>query len=135
MSADPSYTPPDVATELESACRTAVGDQLRSIVYFDEEGHEQLYRREDLKGDDPETVAGFVENERMGFRSQAVYNRSELGDYRFTVRSFDHGYLTRVIEAGHGAFVTTDELQMDTFDELASAVRGVLAGHDSPSEN
>lgn len=132
---EPSYTPPDVATELESACRTAVGDRIRSIVYFDEEGHEQLYLRDDLEADSEETVVGFVENERMGFRSQAVYDKSELGDYRFTVRSFDQGYLTRVIDGPHGAFVTTDELQMDHFDELASAVRGVLAGHDSPSED
>jgi len=126
-----SYTPPDVATELESACRTAVGDRLRSIVYFDEDDQDQLYLREDLEADD-DVVVGFAENERMGFRSQAVYGHSELGDYRFTVRSFDQGYLTRVIQGDHGAFVTTDELQMDAFDELASAVRGVLAGHDSP---
>ena len=132
MSSEPSYTPPDVATELESACRTAVGDQLRSIVYFDEDDHEQLYLREDLEADDEEILVGFVENERLGFRSQAVYGKSDLGDYQFTMRAFDHGYLTRVIEGDHGAFVTTDELQMDHFDELASAVRGVLAGHDSP---
>jgi hypothetical protein len=132
---EPTYTPPDVATELKSACRTAVGDQLRSIIYFDENDHEQLYLREDLAPDDEETVGGFVENERLGFRSQAVYNESALGEYQFTMRAFDHGYLTRVIEGDHGAFVTTDELQMDHFDELAAAVRGVLAGHDSPSED
>jgi hypothetical protein len=130
---EPSYTPPDVATELKSACRTAVGDGLRSIVYFDEDDHEQLYLREDLEPD--ADLVGFAENERLGFRSQEVYGESELGDYQYTMRAFERGYLTRVIGGDHGAFVTTDELQMDHFDELASAVRGVLAGHDSPSEN
>jgi len=132
---EPNYAPRDVATELKSACRTAVGDQLRSIIYFDEDGYEHLYLREDLEPDEEETVSGFVENERLGFRSQAVYDESALGEYQFTMRAFERGYLTRVIEGDHGAFVTTDELQMDHFDELASAVRGVLAGHDSPGED
>jgi hypothetical protein len=127
MSDQPTVAPADLADELVSACRTAVGDQLRSVAYFDATGEEQLYLRGDLESD--ADLVGFADNERLGFRSQSIYDQSELGDYRYTMRAFERGYLTRVIEGDRGAFVTTDELPMDHFDELASAVRGVLAAH------
>ena len=117
----------ELAGELVSVCRTTVGDELRSLTYFDTSGEEQLYLRDDLTSD--ADLVGFADNERLGFRSQSVYDGSELGDYRFTMRVFDRGYLTRVIADGHGAFVTTDGMPMDRFKELASAVRSVLEEH------
>lgn len=122
-------TPPDdpsesLATELVSACRTAVGEELRSVTYFTEETTEQLYLRGDLEAD--ADLVGFADNERLGFRSQSLYRGSELGTYRYTIRAFDHGYLTRVIVDDQGAFVTTDPMAIDRFDELAAAVRGVF---------
>jgi hypothetical protein len=125
MSDQPTVAPADLAEELVSACRTAVGDQLRSVAYFDPTSEEQIYLRSDLEPD--ADIVGFADNERLGFRSQTIYDQSELGDYQYTMRAFDRGYLTRVIVGDRGAFVTTDELPMDHFDELASAVRGVLA--------
>ena len=116
-----------VASELVSACRTAVGEELRSITYFTEDQAEQLYLRDDLEAD--ADLVGFADNERLGFRSQSTYNKSELGDYQFTIRAFDHGYLTRVIRGDHGAFVTTDPMAIDRFEELATTVRSVLEGH------
>lgn len=129
MSSEPSYAPAALASELVSACRTTVGDQLRSVAYFDASGEEQIYLRGDLEPD--ADIVGFADQERQGFRSQTVYGGSELGEYQYTMRAFDRGYLTRVIEDGHGAFVTTDELPIDHFDELASAARSVLAAHAS----
>lgn len=113
--------------ELVRASRTAVGDRLRSITYFDASEEAQLYLRDDLEAD--ADLVGFADSERRGFRSQSVYSRSELGEYRFTIRVFERGYLTRVIADGHGVFVTTDEMARDRFEELASAVRGVLQEH------
>jgi hypothetical protein len=113
--------------EIVRACRTTVGDQLRSVTYFDTTGEEQLYLRNDLSSD--ADIVGFADNERLGFRSQSVYQGSELGEYQFTIRVFDRGYLTRVIVGNHGTFVTTDELSMERFEELASAVRAVLKDH------
>lgn len=122
---DDSTADADVEEQLVSACRTAIGDELRSITYFTEDEEEQIYLRQGLEaGAD---VVGFTDNERLGFRTQAVYQNTELGEYRFTIRVFEHGYLTRVIVGHHGAFVTTDEMDMDLFKELASAVRTVLA--------
>jgi hypothetical protein len=114
----------DLADQLVSACRTTVGDELRSVTYFTEDEQEQLYLRGDLEPD--ADLVGFADNERLGFRSQTLYDETELGEYQFTMRSFDHGYLTRVIEGDRGAFVTTDEMEMDRFQELATAMRSVL---------
>lgn len=117
-----------LAEELVSAARTAVGEELRSITFFTPDRAEQLYLRSDLEAD--ADLVGFADNERLGFRSQSVYSGSELGGYQYTIRVFEHGYLTRVIVGGHGAFVTTDPMSIDRFDELASAVASVLADHD-----
>jgi len=115
----------DLAEQLTSSCRTSVGDELRSVTYFTDEAEEQLYLRDDLEpGAD---IVGFADNERLGFRTQAVYHDTELGEYLFNIRTFERGYLTRVIVGDHGAFVTTDEMEMDLFRELATAVRSVLA--------
>lgn len=119
--------PDELTDELVRASRTTVGDQLRSLTYFDASTEEQLYLRDDLSSD--VDLVGFADNERLGFRSQSVYAGSELGDYRFTIRVFDRGYLTRVIAADQGAFVTTDEMPLDRFEELASAIRAVLEEH------
>lgn len=115
--------------ELVRSCRTTVGDGLRSVTYFDASQEQQLYLRDDLESD--ADLVGFADNERLGFRSQSVYRGSELGDYQFTIRVFERGYLTRVIADDHGAFVTTDSLPMNRFEELASAVKSVLEEYES----
>lgn len=104
-------------------CRTTVGDELRSVTYFTASEVEKVYLREDLSWEDD---VGFVENERDGFRSQLVYDGSELGAYRATIRMFERGYLTRVIVDDHGAFVTTDRMSIERFEELVTALREVL---------
>lgn len=112
------------AEELVSAARTAIGDELRSAVYFTADECEQVYLREGLERE--ADVERFVDNERLGFSSQQTYGHTELGDYQFTIRAFDHGYLTRVVAGDHGVFVTTDGMSIDRFEEVATALRGVL---------
>ncbi|WP_227134392.1 DUF7522 family protein [Halorubellus salinus] len=111
-------------TELVRTTRTVVGDGVRSVTYFTPDYVEQLYLRDDLEPD--ADVAGFADTERLGFRSQTDYDDSELGEYTFTIRVFDHGYLTRVIHDDHGVFVTTDPLTRDHFEELAAALHEEL---------
>lgn len=120
--------PDDVEELLVRTCRTAVGDELRSVTYFTPDEVEKLYLREDLHRD--ADLVGFVENERHGFRSQSVYGESELGDYRSTIRMFEEGYLTRVIVGDHGVFVTTDPMEIDRFEELTAALVETLDGLD-----
>lgn len=109
---------------LRSAARTTTGDELRSLTYFTEEVVEELYLRDDL--DQTADLVGFAENERLGFRSRFVYRGTQLGRYRFTIRVFDRGYLTRVIVGDHGVWATTDSMQIDRFEELADALISVL---------
>ena len=117
----------ELADELVSVCRTTIGDELRSITYFTPDRHDHVYLREDLgRGEDKQT---FVETERMGFTSQRTYAWSELGDYDYTIRVFENGYLVRVISGEQGVYVTTDALTMNGFDELAEAVGEVLRAH------
>ncbi|WP_458210077.1 DUF7522 family protein [Haladaptatus sp. NG-SE-30] len=115
----------ELADQFVSACRTVIGDELRSITYFTANEYEQVYLRSDLERD--ADIDRFVANERLGFSSQQAYGGSELGEYVFTIRVFDFGYVTRVIVGDHGVFVTTDSLEMDRFKDVASAVKTVLA--------
>jgi hypothetical protein len=117
----------DLTEELISVCRTGVGDELRSITYFTEDAVEQLYLRSDL--DRTADLTGFAELERSGFRSDELYRNTQLGDYRATVRMFEHGYLTRVIEGQAGVWITADSMSMERFDDLASSVKPVLAAY------
>ena len=124
-----SHPPDDSADELLSAARTATGDELRSLTYFTNEDVEQLYLRSDL--DRTADLVGFAESERHGFHAKSLYANTQLGDYRFTVRVFENGYLTRVIAAGHGVWVTTDSMEVDRFEELASALASILRSFGS----
>lgn len=123
--------PEELTSELISACRTSIGDELRSVTYFTEDRVDQLYLRKDL--DRTADLVGFAENERLGFRSQLAYGSTQLGDYHFTIRVFEHGYLMRVIVGEHGVWVTTDELRIDRFEELAAAVESIL-GDFTPAD-
>lgn len=116
----------DVLTEqLVETCRTAIGDELRSVVYFTPDDFEQLYVRENLE---PEAdVESLVENERAGFSRRVNDPNSELGEYDFTIHGYENGYLTRVIEGEEGVFVTTDELTMRRFRDTVVAVESLFA--------
>jgi hypothetical protein len=122
----------DTKTQLVSTSRTVVGDEIRSVTYFTPDEFEQLYLRKDLEAE--ADLAGFADTERLGFRSQTDYADSELGDYQFNIRVFEHGYLTRVIEGDHGLFVTTDPLSRDRFEELAAAISAELAAFDDADD-
>lgn len=125
---DAPCLPEDRQTELLSAARTTIGDELRSLAYFTEDEVEQTYLREDLNR--TADLVGFAENERLGFRSQTAYAGTELGDYRFTIRVFERGYLMRVIVGNCGVWVTTDTIPLSRFEELASVLAGVIRGQD-----
>ncbi|RQG95149.1 DUF7522 family protein [Natrarchaeobius chitinivorans] len=124
----PDSSEPPIADELISACRTTVGDELRSIAYFTEDRVDQLYLRADLE--QTADLVGFADHERFGFRSQSAYRNTELGEYEATIRMFENGYLTRVIRGDHGTWVTTDELSIERFEELTSALAAILGDAD-----
>jgi hypothetical protein len=120
-------TDPTFADELTSACRTVIGDELRSVAYFTDDTVDQVYLRSDL--DRTADLRGFAEIERTGFETGEKYQGTELGEYRATVRMFEHGYLVRVVTEDAGAWVTTDGMSMERFEELAAALKPVLGEH------
>lgn len=128
----PHQTAPD-GDALIRAARTATGDELRSVTYFNESAVEQLYLREEL--DRTADLVGFAESERHGFHARSLYRDTQLGAYQFTVRVFANGYLTRVIANGHGVWVTTDSMEIDRFEELAAALRALLEGFEPPTSD
>jgi hypothetical protein len=115
----------EVAEQVRRTCRTVLGETLRSITYFTPDAYEQLYLRADLEAD--ADLTGFVEHESLGFRARTAYRGSELGDYEHTIRSFENGYITRVVSHEEGVFVTTDGLTMRRSEEVASALVEVLS--------
>ncbi|WP_435319359.1 DUF7522 family protein [Haloarchaeobius sp. TZWSO28] len=131
-------TPTTLGEELVSACRTGLGDSLRSVITFTPDDWEVVYIRKDLEAAESELrdiKAEIVENERMGFTSQETYGSlaarddvgGSLGEYRLTIRVFDRGYLSRVIVGDRGVIATTDEMDIDAFEDVATTVRKLLA--------
>ncbi|WP_415381648.1 hypothetical protein [Halosimplex sp. TS25] len=114
----------ELESELVSVCRTAIGDDIRSITYFTVDDYEQLYLRSDLEQD--ANLEPFVANERLGFTSQQTYEETELGEYKFNIRVFEWGTITRTIAGDLGVFVTTDPLNLDEFSEVDQSIRTVL---------
>ena len=117
---------PDEAEErLSATCRTTVGDNLRSVTYFTRSDFEQVYLREDLERD--ADLMGFIGTEWQDYKlTTDAYQGSELGEYRYTLRVFENGYLIRVGTANTGVIVTTDGLELRDFDELVRAVAATL---------
>ncbi|MFB6135280.1 MAG: hypothetical protein ABEJ04_00800 [Halobacteriaceae archaeon] len=114
------------AEQLVSTVRTAVGDSVRSVTYFTHDDYEQVYLRSDLEQD--ADLSSFIGLEWHGFETtQNAYHDSELGGYRYTLRSFDNGYLLRVTTDREGVFLTTDGLTLQDFDSVATALRELLA--------
>lgn len=114
----------ETAEELLSVSRTTLGDDLRSLTYFTHDEYDHIYLRNNLeRGGDPEA---FVGNERRGFSSQRSYDWSELGEYKYTVRVFEVGYLVRVITDDHGVYATVDALSPDRLDEVVESIEDIL---------
>lgn len=115
---------PTFADQLISVCRTVVGDELRSITHFTDDTVHQVYLRSDL--DQSADLVGFAEIERTGFQADEKYRETELGEYQATIRMFEHGFLTRVVYASSGVWVTTDSMSIDRFEELSKALKSAL---------
>ncbi|OIB57732.1 DUF7522 family protein [Natrialba sp. SSL1] len=117
------------ADRIVTTCRTAIGDSLRSVTYFTRDDYEQLYLREDLERD--ADLSTFIGHEWRGFKTvQTAYERSELGQYNYTIRVFDNGFLLRVTTESKGVIITTDGLTLKDFEEVATALDTVLGDID-----
>ncbi|WP_254546295.1 DUF7522 family protein [Halomarina pelagica] len=127
----------DFAEGLVSTCRTGVGDTLRSVIYFTPDAFDLLYLRSDLYPNEErarEVKERFVEIEREGFDAQHSYTElslepdtePEIGEYEFTIRVFSDGFISRVLVGDHGVLMTTDEMDIDAFEEIAVSAGKML---------
>ena len=115
----------DLADAIVTTARTATGDSLRSVTYFTRANFEQLYLRGDLEQD--ADLNDFVGHEWQGYKqTKNAYQESELGEYRFTVRAFQNGYLLRATTERQGVLITTDGLSMNSYEEIAEAIERIL---------
>ncbi len=115
----------EAAEQIVATCRTAVGDSLRSVTFFTRDDYDQLYLREDL--DQDADLSTFIGHEWHGFKTaRTAFEGSELGEYNYTIRVFDNGFLIRVTSESEGVFVTTDGLTIKDFEEVATAVDSFL---------
>lgn len=103
------------ASELEYACRSAVGDRLRTVSLCQGGDSRTVYRRGDLSSDADVAV-----------RDAVTRNDAVLADGGRVVGEFDDGYVTHVRVGETGVVVTTDGLKMDRETELSTAVRSIV---------
>lgn len=128
---------PQVADSVVSTARASIGDTLRSVIYFTPSAMDLLYVRRDLYGSRQRAVEAksrLVEFERVGFAEAPVRtalsppsNPDSIGAYEFTVRVHDEGYVVRILTADDGVILTTDDMDIDAFDDAAVAISKLLA--------
>ncbi len=122
-----------------STARTGLGDTLRAVVVFTPEDCSLCYLRSDLRDEEPTvraTVERFVAIERAAFEEQSGYAdlsttpgaEPAIGRYEATVRIFSDGFVGRVVVGDLGVLVTTDEMDIDAFEEVSVALRKMLSG-------
>ena len=127
----------DLATALVSAARTGLGDTLRSVVYFTPSSFDVVYLRQELY-DSPDAARPakepLVELERVGFAEVPVRTAtaereggSNIGPYEFTVRFHEDGFVIRVLQEDAGVVLTADSMDINAFEDAATAVRRLLA--------
>jgi hypothetical protein len=126
----------DVADQLVTATRTAVGDSLRSVIYFTPSAFDVLYVRQDLYDTHErarEAKAKLVDMETVGFAEVPLRDaitgdeRAAIGPYEFTVRFHRDGFVTRFIQGDVGVLLTTDSMDVTAFEEAVASVRKILA--------
>ncbi|GAA0676967.1 hypothetical protein ACFQDG_05240 [Natronoarchaeum mannanilyticum] len=117
--------PDETAEEIVRTCRAAIGDEVRNVTFITEDDYDIYYVREDVDADTEAT--GFIEAEQRGFASQRTYGWSDMGEYVFTIRAFEDGYIGRVIVGDQGVYVTADALTVDSFTDAAESIHDLLA--------
>ena len=126
----------DLADSVVSTARTTIGDTLRSVIYFTPDEMDLLYVRSDLyesRSGAMEAKSRLVEFERVGFAEAPVRTAlsvpdhpGSIGPYDFTVRFHDDGFVVRVLADHAGVILTSDDIDVDAFEDAAVAMTRLL---------
>jgi hypothetical protein len=105
-------------------------------MYFTPSEFDVLYVRRDLyrtEDEVREAKSQLVEFEEVGFAEAPIRTAisrsgpgSSIGGYDFTVRFYDDGFVIRVITGDAGVLLTTDDMDVNAFDDAVSAITGLL---------
>jgi hypothetical protein len=119
----------ELADGTVSAVRTSLGDTLRSIVFFTPAAFDVLYVRQGLYS--TREAARRAKRRLVAFEQDAIDAApasadEPIGDYEFTIRVHGDGFVVRVLVGERGVLFTSDEIEIEAFDDAASAVRGLL---------
>lgn len=127
----------DLADSLVSTIRTGLGDTLRSVVYFTPSEFDVLYVRQDLYDsptDSRDVKSQLVDFELVGFAEAPVRSslsiaddEKGIGQYEFTVRFHEDGFVVRKLVGNVGVLLTADSMNVAAFEEAAHAVERLLA--------
>ena len=127
----------ELADSIISAARASLGDTLRAVVYFTPSSFDILYRRQGLYGSPDaarEAKSQLVEFERTGFAEGPVRTAiahggigPDIGPYEFTVRFHEDGFVIRILQGDAGVLFTADNMNVNAFEDAASAISGLLA--------
>jgi hypothetical protein len=134
-----SHSSTSLSDSIVSTARAGLGDTLRAVVTFTPETLSLLYLRSDLRRDEAAVRSGierFVAIERTAFEERDGYAdlafdpdaEPAIGEYEATVRLFSRGFVGRVVVGDRGVLLTTDEMDVDAFEEVSVSLRGVLSG-------
>jgi hypothetical protein len=126
----------ELADSLVHAVRTSLGDTLRSVVYFTPAAFDVLYTRQGLY-ESADSVrkakSELVTFERTGFAEGPVRTEiarrggeSGIGDYQFTVRFHEDGFVIRLLRGDAGVLFTADSMDVNAFEDAVSAVSKLL---------
>ena len=132
-----TYLSEELADSIVSAVRTSLGDTLRSVVYFTPSAFDILYTRQDLYDSTDaarEAKSQLVEFERTGFAEGPVRTAiarmsggPDIGQYEFTVRFHEDGFVIRILQGDAGVLFTADSMDVNAFEDAASAITRLLA--------
>lgn len=127
----------ELADGIVSAVRTSLGDTLRAVVYFTPSSFDILYRRQDLYDSTDtarEAKSQLVEFERTGFGERPIRTAiarmgggPDIGPYEFTVRFHENGFVIRILQGDAGVLFTADSMDVNAFEDAASATTELLA--------
>lgn len=103
-------------TALEHACRSAVGDRLRSVTVDSPEWSGTVYRRSDLQAGVDKPV-----------RKAATQNDAILADGGHSVTEFEDRFVANLQYGETRVVATAGGLKLDREDELSAVVRSVFS--------
>lgn len=126
------------ADSVISAARTSIGETLRSVIYFTPEEMDLLYVRKDLyesRQGAMEVKSRLVEFERAGFDEAPIRSvlsvpsdPRSIGAYNFSVRIHDDGFVLRILGSDGGVLLTTDDMEVETFEDAEVAISRLFDG-------